>query len=274
MMKNEPMTALHLDRDLVFFDLETTGLNVIRDRIVQIALVKLLRNGDPPAELSTLVNPGIPISEESMAVHGITPKDLANKPTFRQLAQKIWDFIGPADLAGYNSNRFDVPMLMEEFARVGMEFDISKRRLIDVQRIFYKMEPRTLKAAYRLYCGKELTDAHDALADVRATIEVFQGQLTAYEGKDLLDEEGNLIPAPIKNDMQALHDFTNDLNFLDATQKLRVQPDGTVVFNFGKYMGQPVREVLAKDKNYYYWMLEKEFSSQVKQIIKQFMHEK
>ncbi len=274
MMKNEPMTALHLDRDLVFFDLETTGLNVIRDRIVQIALVKLFRNGDPPAEFSTLVNPGIPISEESMAVHGITPKDLANKPTFRQLAQKIWDFIGPADLAGYNSNRFDVPMLMEEFARVGMEFDISKRRLIDVQRIFYKMEPRTLKAAYRLYCGKELTDAHDALADVRATIEVFQGQLTAYEGKDLLDEEGNLIPAPIKNDMQALHDFTNDLNFLDATQKLRVQPDGTVVFNFGKYMGQSVREVLAKDKNYYYWMLEKEFSSQVKQIIKQFMHEK
>jgi len=267
------MTKLNLDRNLVVFDVETTGLNVVRDRIVQIALIKLFKNGDPPAELSTLVNPGIPISEEAMAVHGITPKDLANKPTFQQVAQKIWDFIGDADLAGYNSNRFDVPMLMEEFARVGMEFDVSKRRLIDVQRIFYKMEPRTLKAAYRLYCGKELTDAHDALADVRATLEVFQGQLSAYEGKDLLDEDGNLVPAPIKNDIQALHDFTNDLNFLDATQRIRVQPDGTPVFNFGKYNGQPVKDVLAKDKNYYHWILEKEFSSQLKQIVKQLMRE-
>jgi DNA polymerase-3 subunit epsilon len=117
-----------------------------------------------------------------------------------------------------------------------MEFDVSKRRLIDVQRIFYKMEPRTLKAAYRLYCQKELEDAHDALADVHATLDVFKGQLMAYDGKDLLDEEGNLIEAPIKNDIQALHDFTNDLNFLDATQKLKVQPDGTVVFNFGKFV--------------------------------------
>ena len=122
-----------------------------------------------------------------MAIHGITPKDLANKPTFVQVAQKIWDFIGNADLGGYNSNRFDIPMLMEEFARVGMEFDISKRRLIDAQRIFYKMEPRTLKAAYRLYCQKELDDAHDALADVRATVAVFQGQIRTYEGVDLLD---------------------------------------------------------------------------------------
>ncbi|MFM8487526.1 MAG: exonuclease domain-containing protein, partial [Bacteroidota bacterium] len=150
---------INLSRDLVFFDLETTGLNVIRDRIVQIAMVKLRKDGSPDETLSTLVNPGIPISEESMMVHGITPKDLVNKPSFLQLAQQIWDFVGDADLAGYNSNRFDVPMLMEEFARAGMEFDVSKRRLIDVQRIFYKMEPRTLKAAYRLYCQKELADA-------------------------------------------------------------------------------------------------------------------
>jgi DNA polymerase III subunit epsilon len=267
------MAQINLTRDLVFFDLETTGLNVVRDRIVQIALVKLRKDGQPVEELSTLVNPGIPISEEAMQVHGITPKDLANKPTFAQVAQKIWDFIGNADLAGYNSNRFDVPMLMEEFARVGYEFEVSKRRLIDVQRIFYKMEPRTLKAAYRLYCQKELEDAHDALADVRATVDVFKGQLRAYEGKDLLDEDGNIVPAPIKNDIQALHDFTNDLNFLDATQKLRVQPDGTVVFNFGKYVGQPVLEVLRRERNYGAWILEKEFSSQVKQIIKQMLKE-
>jgi DNA polymerase III subunit epsilon len=264
---------LNLTRNLVFFDLETTGLNVIRDRIVQIALVKLHKNGQTVEEFSTLVNPGIPISAESMAIHGITPTDVANKPTFVELAQKIWDFIGDADLAGYNSNRFDVPMLMEEFARVGMEFEVSKRRLIDVQRIFYKMEPRTLKAAYRLYCQKELEDAHDALADVRATMDVFKGQLLAYEGKDLLNEDGNVVEAPIKNDIQALHDFTNDLNFLDATQKLKVQADGTVVFNFGKYVGQPVKDVLRQERNYGHWIMEKEFSSQVKQLIKQMMKE-
>ncbi len=264
---------LKLDRDIVFFDVETTGLNVIRDRIVQIALVKIHKNGEPDVELSMLINPGIPISEESMSIHGITPKDLANKPSFQQVAQKIWDFIGNADLAGYNSNRFDVPMLMEEFARVGMEFEIAKRRLIDVQRIFYKMEPRTLKAAYRLYCSRELEDAHDALADVRATLDVFKGQLRTYEGKDLLHEDGNIIPAPIQNNMQALHEFTNDLNFLDATQKLKVQADGKVVFNFGKYMGQPVKDVLKKERNYYFWIQEKEFSSQVKQIMKQLMKE-
>lgn len=265
--------TIHLDRDLVFLDVETTGLNVVRDRILQIALVRLHKNGQPPAELSMLINPGIPISEESMQIHGITPKDLANKPTFRQVAQKLWDFIGSADLAGYNSNRFDIPMLMEEFARVGMEFSVAKRRLIDVQRIFYKMEPRTLKAAYRFYCNAEMTDAHDALADVRATIDVFKGQLRVYENKDLLDEEGKVVPAPVKNDMQALHEFTNDLNFLDATQKLRVQPDGKVVFNFGKYNGQPVHEVLRNDRNYYHWIQEKEFSSQVKQLVREIMKE-
>jgi len=264
---------INLDRDLVFFDVETTGLNVIRDRIIQIAMVKLHKNGKPDEELSMLINPGIPIAEEAMKVHGITPKDLANKPTFAQVAQKIQDFIGNADLGGYNSNRFDVPMLMEEFARVGMEFDISKRRLIDAQRIFYKMEPRTLVAAYRFYCQKELEGAHDALADVRATLAVFKGQIKTYEGKDLLDEDGNTIPTPIKNDMQTIHEFTNDLNFVDATQKLRVQSDGTVVFNFGKFAGEPVKTVLAREKHYASWILEKEFSSQVKQYIKQVQKE-
>ncbi len=259
---------LNLNRELVFFDLETTGLNVIRDRIVQIALVKIHKNGTDTTEFTTLINPGIPISEESMAIHGITPADLRNKPTFQQVAQKIWDFIGTADLAGYNSNRFDVPMLMEEFARVGMEFDLSKRRLIDVQRIFYKMEPRTLKAAYRFYCQSELTDAHDALADVNATIEVFKGQLRMYEGKDMIDDDGKAVPAPVVNDMQALHTFTNDLNTLDATQRLKMGSNGEVVFNFGKYTGQSVKEVFKKEPNYYAWMMDSEFSSQVKQIIK------
>ncbi len=265
---------INLDRDLVFFDVETTGLNVIRDRIVQIALVKIRRDGQPDESLEMLINPGIPISEEAMSVHGITPKMLAGKPVFAQVAQKIHDFIGTADLAGYNSTRFDVPMLLEEFHRAGIEWDISKRRLIDAQRIFYKMEPRTLRAALRFYCQKELDDAHDALSDVRATIDVFRAQLDFYDGKDLLDEEGQTIPAPIKNDMKALHDFTNDLAFVDATQKLRRQPDGSVIFTFGKHANQKLDDVWVKERPYFYWVLEKEFSVQVKQFLREWIREK
>ncbi|MEM1320565.1 MAG: 3'-5' exonuclease [Bacteroidota bacterium] len=267
---------LNLDRDIVFFDVESTGLNVIRDRIIQIAMVKYHADGSPPAEMTQMINPGIPISEEAMSVHGILPKDLANKPTFQQVADKLFKFIGKADLAGYNSNRFDVPILMEEFARVGIEFSMEKRRTIDVQRIFYKMEPRTLRAALRYYCKEEIENAHDAMADVKATIAVFKGQLKHYEGVDLINEEGEAVPAPIKNDMQILHDFTNDLKTIDATQRLRYNTDGVVVFNFGKYTGKPVVETFLRDKQYYNWMLNKEFSSQVKQIIKKLMkdHEK
>jgi DNA polymerase III subunit epsilon len=266
-------TKLNLTRDLVFFDVETTGLNVLRDRILQIALIKYPKNGDEPKELSMLINPSIPIALDAMAIHGITPKDLANKPTFGQVAQQIFDFIGNADLGGYNAARFDIPMLMEEFARVGLELDVTKRRIIDAQRIFYKMEPRTLKAALRFYCQKDLEDAHDALADVRATVDVFKGQLAYYDGKDLYEEEGKVLETPIKNDMQVIHDFTNDLNTVDVTNRLKYDHKGDIVFNFGKYSGQLVSEVLQKDKQYYHWIQEKEFSAQVKQIVKRIMKE-
>jgi DNA polymerase-3 subunit epsilon len=259
---------LNLDKDLCFFDIESTGLNVLRDRILQLAIIKFQKNSNQPEELSMLINPGVPISEEAFQVHGISAKDLSNKPVFAQVADKIFKFIGDADLAGYNSNRFDIPMLVEEFARVGIDFDIAKRRTIDVQRIFYKMEPRTLKAAVRFYCQKDLINAHDALSDVRATISVFEGQLEKYVGKEVENEDGLLGPSPITPDIQQLHDFTNDLRFLDATQKLRVEKDGTVVFNFGKYEGKPAGEVLYKDKNYYNWIITKEFSTQVKQAVK------
>ena len=264
---------LNLDRDLCFFYLEATGLNVIRDRIVQIAIIKYSKKDKDPEQLTMMINPDIPISEEAMEVHGITPKMLSNKPTFQQVGQKIFDFIGNSDLAGYNSNRFDIPMLMEEFARVGIEFDVSKRRLIDVQRLFYKMEPRTLKAALKFYCGKEMVNAHDALADVEATIDVFKGQLERYEGVDLVDADGNVIEAPIKNDMQVIHDFTSDLKTIDATQRLKYDQNKVVVFNFGKYQGKPVAETLYKDRQYYNWILNKEFSSQVKQIVKRLVKE-
>ncbi len=262
-----------LDRDLCFLDIESTGLNVIRDRILQIGIVKFFADGRPPAEMYMLINPGVPISEEALSVHGISHKDVANKPTFQQVAQKLFDFIGNADLAGYNSARFDIPMLMEEFDRAGLHFDMDKRRSIDVQRIFYKMEPRTLKAALKYYCDQEMPDAHDALADVRATIDVFKGQLAKYKGVDYVDEDGQVEKSPIKKNVAALHEFTNDLRFVDATQKMKYDLNGNIVFNFGKYVGQPVGKVLAKDKQYYHWMLSKEFSSQVKQIIQRLVKE-
>jgi len=260
-----------LKKDIVFFDIESTGLNVVRDRIVQIALIKYFKDGKPPQELEMLINPGIPISQEAMDVHGITPDKLKNKPIFREVAQKIFDFIGEADLAGYNSDRFDIPILMEELARVGLVLDIEKRRTIDVQKIFYKMEPRTLKAAYRLYCNAELEGAHDALADVRATAEVLKGQIQRYNGVDHIDGDGFKTVAPIKNDMEALHEFTSDFSIIDVTMRLKRNKQGEIVFNFGKYVNQSVIEVLKRDFNYYRWILEKDFSFQVKQIVKNLM---
>ena len=263
----------NLDRDLCFFDVESTGLSVVKDRILQIAIIKYHKNGNPPAELSMMINPGIPISEEAMNVHGITPKMLSNKPTFQQVARQLFDFIGNSDLAGYNSNRFDVPMLMEEFARVGIELDMSRRRTIDVQRIFYKMEPRTLRAALKYYTGKKIENAHDALADVRATVDVLKGQLEKYEGVDMEDGEGFMIEAPVKNDMQVLHSFTTDDKMIDATMRLKYNHEGVIVFNFGKYQGQDAAKVLTEDRQYYNWMLNKEFSTQVKQLIKKLVKE-
>jgi len=211
----------NLERDLCFFDIESTGLNVVRDRIVQIAIIKYPKNGGEPEELEMLINPGIPISEEAMNVHGITPKMLSNKPSFQQVADQLLKFIGNADLAGYNSNRFDVPMLMEEFSRVGIELDMTRRRTIDVQRIFYKMEPRTLSAALKYYTGKKIENAHDALADVRATIDVLKGQLEKYQDVDLEDGDGNIIEKPVQNDMKALHEFTTDDKMIDALENTK-----------------------------------------------------
>lgn len=263
----------NLDRDIVFFDLEATGLSVVKDKIVQIALIKYPKNGGEPIEKEMLINPGIPISEEAMGVHGITPKDVANKPTFEHVAKELYDFIGDSDLGGYNSNRYDVPMLMEEFARVGMELDISERRLIDVQRIFYKMEPRTLKAALKFYTGEDLVGAHDALADVRATVDVLKGQLKKYQGVDIEDGEGNLIPEPVRNDMNAIHNFVNDLRYLEPTQKMKLNADGVAVFCFGKYTNAPVGQTLAKDPNYFNWIMKMEFTNQVKQLAKKYLKE-
>jgi DNA polymerase III subunit epsilon len=263
----------NLDNDLVFFDLETTGTNVLKDRILQIALIKYPKNNAQPEELMMFINPGIPISEESIAIHGISEEKVRDMPGFATVAKGIFDFIGNSDLSGYNSDRFDIPMLMEEFHRVGIEFEINNRRLIDIQKIFYKMEPRTLKAAYKLYCEKHLDDAHDALADVRATVSVFKGQLNRYKDTDYMDGDGYITPKPIKNDMEAIASFIKDNSLLDITQRLKYDSNGKVVFNFGKYIGHSVAETFRKEPNYYHWIIEKDFSAQVKMIVTKIYNE-
>ncbi len=259
---------LNLQKDLIFFDIESTGLNILQDRILQIALIKYSKDNPEPQELFLLINPGIPISEEAFAIHGISNEMVKNKPTFAQIGHKIFDFIGDADLAGYNSDRFDVPMLLEEFHRIGLNFDLDKRKLLDIQKIFHKMEPRTLKAAYKFYCGGDLVDAHDALADTKATVDVFFGQLKMYDGVDYVDADGNTTPTPIVNDIHAIANFIKDNNSIDITNRLKYNNKGEIVFNFGKYANQLVTDVFRQEPNYYHWMMEKDFSAQVKQIIK------
>lgn len=263
---------LQLEKPLCFIDIEATGLHVIRDRIMQLAMIKCLPDGTSET-YDQLVNPGRPISKEALEVHGITPDMVASEPTFDQIAEEVYDFIADSDLAGYNSNRYDVPMLMEELSRAGKELELDGRRLIDVQRIFYKMEPRTLQAAYKYYCDEEMEDAHDALADVQATLEVLKGQLKRYKDVDYEDQDGNRTERPVRNDVQALHDFTNDFKTIDATQRLKYNTEGEIVFNFGKHRGKNVAEALVNDKQYYHWMLNKDFSYQVKQIIKKLVRE-
>lgn len=262
-----PKLEVPLQRDICFFDLETTGLNVVKDRIVQIAVVKYFKSGKDPITFNSLINPGVPISEESSAIHGITASMVANKPSFQDIGDTLWKLFDQADIGGYNSARFDIPLLMEEFARIGKELDMSHRSNIDVQRIFYKMEPRTLKAALKFYCQKEIVNAHNALEDVVATIDVFNGQLTKYEGIELEDEDGVKSPSPIVRNIKELHKFTDDLSTIDGTQKLKFNANKEVVFNFGKYAERLVGKTCFEDKNFYNWLLEKEFTHQVKKIV-------
>jgi len=264
----------NITRPIVFFDIEATGLNVIKDRIIQLAMIRYMPEVEEPEEMVMLINPGpVLISEDAYKVHGISAQMVANKPTFDQVADKIWSFIGDADLAGYNSNRFDIPMLMEEFARVGKNFQLDHRNIIDVQKIFYKMEPRTLAAAYNFYCNKELEGAHDALEDVKATVEVLKGQMVKYSDTDYIDQDGEVHARPVRNDFKALAEFTNDSRTVDVTQRLKYNSQGEIVFNFGKYNGKKVIDVLSRDRQYYNWILEKDFSAQVKQIIKKIVKE-
>lgn len=256
----------NLDKDLVFFDLETTGGDVYKDRIVQAALIKYPKDGSAPIEKNYMLNPLQPINEEAIKIHGISNEMVKDCPPFKLIAIELLEFIGNADLAGYNSNRFDIPLLIEEFARTGLAFSLEGRRLIDALQVFYKMEPRTLRAALKFYCAKDLTDAHDALADTRATAEVLAGQIKYYENIDWVDvQTGTIFEKPIKNDMQAIHNFINgDDKRVDLTGRFVRNEDGVIIFNFGNQKGQPANN----HPNVLRWIIDKDFPLQVKEIAR------
>jgi DNA polymerase-3 subunit epsilon len=265
---------LNLEKDLIVFDIESTGLSVKNDRILQLAIIKLHADGRPPIERKRLINPTIPISKEASAVHGITDEMVRNEPTFAQLAKNLFGLIGECDFCTFNGNRFDIPMLMEEFSRCGIELDMTERKCIDVKRIFHRMERRDLKAAYEFYCGKKLEGAHDAMNDVRATLGVLECMLDRYDGKDCIDKDDVVIPQPIKNDMVALSDFTKDFDNVDFAGTVKMNKDGIAVFGFGKYQGQSLTECLSNDRKYYDWIMTKgEFTTETRKVIEGLMKE-
>ncbi|MBU3812904.1 MAG: 3'-5' exonuclease [Candidatus Bacteroides intestinipullorum] len=244
---------LNLKNPLVFFDLETTGTNINTDRIVEICYLKVYPNGNEEAK-TMRINPGMHIPEEASAIHGIYDEDVKDCPTFKEVARNIARDIEGCDLAGFNSNRFDIPVLAEEFLRAGVDVDLGRHKFIDVQVIFHKMEQRTLSAAYKFYCGKDLEDAHTAEADTRATYEVLMAQLDRY-------------PETLKNDVAFLSEYSSFNRNVDFAGRMVYNDAGVEVFNFGKYKGIPVAEVLKKDPGYYSWILNSDFTLNTKAML-------
>ncbi len=243
---------LQLKNPLVFFDLETTGINIVNDRIVELSYLKVLTNGKEESD-TFLVNPTIPIPAESTAIHGIRDEDVKDAPTFTELAKNLVKIIEGCDLAGYNSNKFDIPLLAEEFLRADVDIDLKKRKFIDVQVIFHKKEQRTLSAAYKFYCRKELADAHSAEADTRATYEILKAQLDHY--------------TDLENDVEELSKFSSHTRNVDFAGRIVLNEDGVECFNFGKYKGQKVEDVFARDPGYYGWMISNDFPLYTKKVL-------
>lgn len=243
---------LNLTRPLAFFDLETTGTNVSHDRIVEISVVKLMPDGSV-VERTRRINPEMHIPEEATAVHHITDDDVAGEPTFRQIAASLAQLLSGCDIAGFNSNRFDIPLLDQEFARAQVDFDISRARFVDVQTIYHKKEPRTLSAAYRYYCGKNLEDAHSALADTRATMEVLLAQLEKYDD--------------VPTDIEPLSEYASQNRNVDLMGRLIYDDQKREVINFGKYKGRVAEEVLASDPGYYNWIMNGDFAENTKKAF-------
>ena len=247
---------LKLKRPLIFFDLETTGTNITHDRIVEISILKVYpeEEGKEPLEKTRRINPQMHIPAGATAVHHITDEMVAGEPTFAQIAKDLYHIFEGADIAGFNSNRFDVPMLIEEFGRAGIAFNDSEHRFIDVQNIFHKKEPRTLVAAYRFYCDKDLENAHSANADTMATYEVLLGQLEKYP------ELGETV--------EELADFSNTDRALDLPARIVLGKDDEPVFNFGKHKGEKVRDVWMRDRSFFNWIYQGDFSANTKNVLR------
>lgn len=258
---------LNLKRPLAFFDIESTGTNLGVDRIVELSVIKLHPDGSEEVK-TWRVNPGMPIPLESSLVHGIYDEDIRNEPLFKEIAQPIAEFIDISDLAGYNSNKFDIPMLMEEFLRANVLFDLDNRHFVDVQNIFHQMEQRTLKAAYQFYCNKQIINAHSAEADTRATMEVLLAQIAKYENVEWEDKKGTRS-IPVVNDIEALHNFTNLSRPVDFAGRMVYNDNGEETFNFGKHKGKTVEDVLKIEPSYYSWMMQGDFPLYTKRKLEE-----
>lgn len=255
---------LNLKIPLCFFDLETTGTNIALDRIVEIAVIKLMPNGEVQEKFNR-VNPTIPIPPESTAIHGIGNEDVKDKPTFKELAREYARFMEGSDLSGFNILKFDIPVLVEEFLRADVEFDYARKRIIDSQRIYHMMEKRNLSAAYQFYCGKKLDNSHSAVADTRASMEVLLSQVGRYENQPVTDPLGNQMGI-VKNDMDELNKLAlSDL--VDLAGRMVRDAKGEVLFNFGKHKGKHVLTVLKNEPAYYDWMMNGDFSLDTKRKL-------
>lgn len=262
---------IKLEKPLVFFDLETTGLNISKDRIIEISLLKIMEDGSEISK-TWLVNPEIPISEEAFTIHGISNEDVKNSPTFAEIGAEILLFLQNCDIAGYNSNKFDLPLLMEEFLRAEIDFDLRGIRFIDVQNIFHKMEPRTLSAAHKFYCKTEMENAHQAEADTKATYNVLKGQLDAYVGSVYEDKKTG-IKTTFANDIKMLSQFSSDNRSVDFAGQILLNDQDEEVFNFGKYKGKRVRDIFRNEPAYYDWMMKSDFPLYTKKVITRILNE-
>ncbi len=255
---------LKLKNPLAFFDLETTGINISLDRVVEISILRVMPNGDEKI-YTNRINPGIPIPAETSLIHGIYDDDVKDAPLFKDLAKTIAKFLEGCDLSGFNILRFDVPVLVEEFLRAEVNFDVSKRKLIDSQKIFHLMEKRNLSAAYKFYCNKELLNAHSAEADTVASHEILLKQIERYDGQEVEDMKGNKLGV-IQNDMEAIHNITLQ-KMVDLAGRMIFNDDGEEVFNFGKHKGKRVVDILAKEPMYYNWIQKNDFSLDTKRKL-------
>ena len=268
---------LVLERPLVFFDLETTGTDVATDRIIEMAFIKVMPDGQwqvrpdqSQGQGRMLINPEMPIPPESTAIHGIGDADVKDAPTFASLSARLFRWLEGCDLAGFNSNRFDVPLLAEEFLRCNIAFKVTDRHLVDVQNIFHKMEQRTLRAALKFYCDEELADAHEALPDIEATLKVFAEQLRRYKDHTILDSKGETV-GPLPQNVPDIAEFGSRGRNVDLAGRFVLDDDDKVIFNFGKYRGVRLMDVLERDPGYYGWMMNGDFPRYTKLVLKEAM---